>query len=389
MAIRRLIIIVLGTLLAGMSVSAQTAGERLAFVSLTRSGNNPLATVQVYDFASGSVINVSDTQYDSVDELTWSADGRLAFVGRRNYNDFSVQIWNGELTTVAEGAANYSDLTWSADGRLAFVGWRADGSNVLLWDGTALNPICSPSSKCSQPAWSGDGRLAYTSPDGAVYNFPCGDCDSPPAQPSGIVVWDAGKTITVVDPLATGSSARAPRWLDDGRLLFTLSDGEQSTLTAWDGDTLTPLTSAPPGAAFWSVDGNLATLSSPYGAGMINLDVKFNALSEPSAPWSSVLEGAGFVNGVTWSRDGRLSFSTEIDGDYGVFVFDGTNVISVAKDLGAYDESPAWSADGRLAFVSDRDNDFDLYVWDGQQASRLIALPDTDEDKPVWWMPSS
>ena len=320
--------------------------------------------------------------------LTWSADGRLAFVGRRDYFDYSVHVWTGELLTIAQGAANYSDLTWSADGRLAFVGWREDGGgDVLMWDGDSVQTICTLPSKCSQPAWSTDGRLAFTSPDGAVYNFPCGDCDPPPADPSGIVVWDAGETVTVVDPAATGSSARNSRWLADGRLMFTLSAEGHSTLTAWDGSTLTSLRPSPYGAYFWSEDGNLALLSSPYGAGMINVDVIYDVLTDPSAASVSVAEGLGSVGNLSWSRDGRLAFASEIDGDYGVFVWDGSSLIAAAQDY-AYDKDPAWSAAGRLAFVSDRsDGQFDVYVWDGNEATRLIALPETEESNPVWWMP--
>jgi WD40-like Beta Propeller Repeat len=375
-----------GVLLALMPVSAQAAGERIAFVSHMGRGNNLRTTAQIYDFDSGVLTDVGDMQFKDVSDLSWSADGRLAFIGLSDDFEYAVYVWSGERIAITQGAYSYSDLTWNADGRLAFVGWNEDNvGDVLLWDGETLNTLCT---KCSQPAWNVDGRLAFTSPDGAVYNFPCGDCGPlPPEDPSGIVVWDQGKTIAVVDPLTTGNSARSPRWLADGRLMFTLEDGDNRTLTAWDGSAMTPLRPAPAGTYYWSMDGNLALVSSPYGAGMINVDVMLHPLTDLNAASTSLVESAGAVDSVSWSHDGRLTFASDIDGKYAVYVWDGTNLIPVEPDLSYY-KSPAWSADNRLAFVSDRDGaSFDIYIWDGTTATRLIDLPDTDEDNPVWWTP--
>ena len=365
-----------------LPIRAQSAGDLLAFVSYAHyDSTNQNGVVQVYDFAMNTLTPVTDIPLKVVSSLAWSGDRRLAFVGMRDFYDYAVYVWDGDLHVIAENEDGYGSLTWSSDGRLAFV--TVDGENrfINLWQDDMITPLCSTPVGCDSPAWSADSRLAYILyPQGVTPAFQCGDCSPVPTPlPSGIVVGGSAGVVTITAP--RNGSGSAPIWLPDGRLAFT----NAGQLMAWDESTISTVRSVGSGYFVWDY-GNLAIVSSPYGAGMVNLAAWRDVLDPQSNP-VSLVEDAGYVKDVTWSADGHLAFDASTSDGYPLYVWDGQDLITVTAD-GVYNgSSPAWSADGRLAFVSAVGMHYDIYLWDGHESSLLVELPNTDETDPVWWLP--
>ena len=73
----------------------------------------------------------------------------------------------------------------------------------------------------------------------------------------------------------------------------------------------------------------------------------------------------------------EIAFVSARDGNDGIYVMnpDGTNVVKITKNAGAYYDFPDWSPDGKkIAFVSDREGNTEIYVMnaDGTNVVNLI-----------------
>jgi TolB protein len=89
-----------------------------------------------------------------------------------------------------------------------------------------------------------------------------------------------------------------------------------------------------------------------------------------------------------WSTDGKIAFTTRVDGWWEVFVLDTNGDLPTQlTDFGADSWSLAWSPDGRsLAFVSNVTGDDEIYLVTLEDAApvNLTKRPDANEFLPVW-----
>ncbi|MBI5294047.1 MAG: PD40 domain-containing protein [Chloroflexi bacterium] len=79
---------------------------------------------------------------------------------------------------------------------------------------------------------------------------------------------------------------------------------------------------------------------------------------------------------ATWGNDGKLAFTeyfTPNGNASEVFVWDGKDVFSLSQNPS---KSPAWSKDGKLAFLSNQNGEYNIFVWDG--VSKTNDMPDIE-----------
>lgn len=90
----------------------------------------------------------------------------------------------------------------------------------------------------------------------------------------------------------------------------------------------------------------------------------------------------------SWSPDGRrIAFSSDKAGAKDIYVInaDGSGLTRLTRDS-SWNEHPMWSPDGkRIAFRSDRSGNWDIYVMntDGSRQARLTTSA-SEEDNPAW-----
>jgi|GEM_PF-1472278 len=85
--------------------------------------------------------------------------------------------------------------------------------------------------------------------------------------------------------------------------------------------------------------------------------------------------------------EGRIAFSSNLDGDFEIFVMDadGSNVTQLT-DNESLDWHPAWSPDGsHIAFFSNRDRDSDIFVMDADGGNQVqLTFNGSTDECPVW-----
>lgn len=177
----------------------------------------------------------------------------------------------------------------------------------------------------------------------------------------------------VVTPLATSpkglSHEESPAWSPDGkRFAFTSTyQGNQDVyMASIDGGEWTRLTddAATDAHPAWSPDGKTIAFATSRWS---NFEI---ALVNPDGENLRRLTTAtGLDDYPCWSPSGKhLAWTSNRDGNLEIYL---QAVSDTGEPLGepvnvtqsdALDNFPAWTPDGRLSFISDRDDGFDLYV---------------------------
>lgn len=248
---------------------------------------------------------------------------------------------------------------WSPDGRqLAFA--RLEGSALLLYvraaEGSAERRLTDRHDSEYDAVWTPDGRrlvfsLVATSPNQ-------GDLDVYTIAADGTDLRPVAKTMAAL------SHEESPSVSPDGRqVAFTsTSEGNQELYVASiDGGPRRRLTDDPALDVHpaWSPDGRrIAFATDRWGDFEIAvLDLENNAVTR-------LTESRGLDDYPAWSPDGaELAFTSNRDGNFEVYrlrLADGA-VANLTRHEGI-DNFPCWRADGRLTWVSDRDGGFDVYL---------------------------
>jgi len=166
-------------------------GSRLAYTTFTSGSYGQPGSqtdVAIYDFTSGTEINLTKTGKDSYP--VWSPDGsRIAFLSMRSTTSPGQRIWimNADGSHAREIAGpsgapddvNWGDLAWSSSDWILFVTAqnidgcfktrldkiRPDGSQrTKVTDGGAnCTPVGMEQSGDADPGFSADGRTIYSS----------------------------------------------------------------------------------------------------------------------------------------------------------------------------------------------------------------------------------
>jgi len=247
----------------------------------------------------------------------WSPDGtRLVFARHEGETIFlhELNVADGAERRLTVRDAPEYDAVWSPDGRrLAFSQISLSGSqgdvDVALIDGAGvLTPFAVTEGKLSHqewPAWSPDGaRLAFTS------------------------TWSENQDIYTA----------------------SLDGGDRRQLTNHIGTD---------GHAAWTADGAEIVFASDRWGGL-----EIAAVPAEGGDVRRLTTSPGLDDYPAPSPDGRrIAFVSNRDGDYEIYVMaaDGGNPINVSRSPGI-DTYPTWTPDGRLTFVSQREDEFDIYV---------------------------
>lgn len=254
--------------------------------------------------------------------------------------------------------------SWSPDGRHVVFA-RHQGATIFLFQRTLETGAEERLTKSEFPEFD-----AVYSPDGKqlLYAFDQASPNQGDINVHRISLEDRA-TALVAGNRNGLSHEESPTWSPDGqRYAFTsTADGNQEVYVGhFDREERRRLTddAATDAHPAWSPDGKtIAFATSRWG----NFEI---ALIEPDGNGLRRLtEAVGLDDYPAWSPDGRqLAWTSNRDGQLEIYVqrFTATGepigqALNVTADE-AIDNFPAWTPDGRLSFVSDRDGGFELYV---------------------------
>jgi TolB protein len=248
---------------------------------------------------------------------------------------------------------------WSPDGKqVVFSRHRGDkiGLVVINADGSDEKPISNGKLPQYDACWSPDGkRLVFT-------HVP----QSPGQGNLEVYLCEAdGSDLKKVAGDVKGlSHEEYPAWSPDGtRIAYSSTfEGNQEIYTVdVEGKHRVRLTSDPAFDAHpaWSPDGKrIAFATSRWG------DFEIALMDSDGGNVTRLTESRGLDDYPVFSPDGtRIACTSNRDGNYEIYVMnaDGSGAVNATQNA-ALDHFPAWTPDGRLSFVSNRDDEFDLYV---------------------------
>jgi len=162
------------------------------------------------------------------------------------------------------------------------------------------------------------------------------------------------------------SHEESPCWSPDGqRIAFTSTrHGNQELYVAGqDGKDPVRLTSHPAIDAHpsWSPDGKqIAFATNTWG------DLEIALIRPDGTGLRRLTNSRGLDDYPAWSPDGRwIAFTSNRDRNLEIYVYEVSSgsTENVTRQP-SIDNFPAWTADGQLSFISNRDSGFDIYVTD-------------------------
>jgi hypothetical protein len=267
--------------------------------------------------------NISQNERADFEPL-WSPDGRLAWVGRDSARGEAVYVWDGVGVTVAGRAAAIQNgsLHWSADGRLRWVGLNGMSGAISVWDGEVIATTPLDVTTLVSLSWSPGGKLAWISRNAhderSLYMLDTTDSSRPVLLHRG--TWISDRVV----------------WSSDERLAWgEWVSAEQFNIVIW-------------------ADGQRTRLPT-----------------------------SGFIYSLAWSGTGQLVWVDAARAPIGVLrVWDGRETFVIDDDVRQLSQ-PTWSRAGRLAWSTARTQGWTVYVWDGQEAQR-VSPPTQDALAPSW-----
>jgi len=348
----------------------------------------------------GGPVRVLGTGERTIRWIAWLPDSRRIAVRERTF-DRSRHAWavldrvTGERAPLwpdpAAGAPDpeaLDQLGWSADGRVAGVEATPEGTRIVeLGPDGARVRVAAEGPGLSHPAWHPDGRLACLAADavGPRIRLPCGEPASDPLEGrpayGPFAFTPDGRTIVYATPdpdgfldlwakpLDVGEPVRLTRFARDayaptvdarGRVLFKVQD-YRTTLAAAPaaGGPAEPLTTFQSETPTWSPDGERIAFT--FGAWRhVTDDVRYPDIAQDlgvvrvsgapaDAPHRVVRRSPSEDQGMGWSPDGRwIAFHTHLDGDdIWLARADGAGEPGRISREGSETGWPRWSPDGR------------------------------------------
>jgi hypothetical protein len=91
---------------------------------------------------------------------------------------------------------------------------------------------------------------------------------------------------------------------------------------------------------------------------------------------SEIYQFENYISEFTWGPNHQLAF-TQFDSNDDpseIFIWDGSQVVSVSQNPSGVDRFSNWNEKGQLAFLSERNGEYDIFVWDG--LSKKAGIPD-------------
>jgi hypothetical protein len=178
------------------------------------------------------------------------------------------------------------------------------------------------------------GKVAFTKPDENDKNIYVYDPATPSTSPINITL-----NASTLDYLKS--------WSPDGRYLAFVTDQDDKTQTlhVWDGKTIQDITP------------------------------RNEELGKPN--WFY----------TTWSQDGRLAITVmyvwsgkddaPLNPPPEIFIWDGLKTMNLSQNPKGWDQSVSWSKSGKLMFILRIDGEYGLYIWDGMSFTK--GIPDADK----------
>lgn len=290
--------------------------DRLAFSS-SRDGNHEIYVLD-YPFANEVPIKITDDTSTQHFPTAWSQDGQYLAYGSIQDNGTMLSIWDGKNSfQISDSPESIHDITWGPDGRLAFTiiytyshsnPAEGDDSEVFIWDGDKTVSLSqNPTGSDRDPAWNEDGKLAFFSERAGNYD---------------IYVWDGVSTINGEPDKSTYTNIAAsltdyysyPVWSNTGSLTFgAVGTGDTHTqIYEWDGKVAKNISQNADhhnGGQHWRNDGYWSFSTYFSGEDLVYIrDEKNNT--------QFISEG----HGVRWSESGYFIFCHRtITGSYWSF----------------------------------------------------------------------
>ena len=346
-------------------------------------------TARIWDFETGTQLHVLSSSKGDVNEVRWSADGRML----AGACDSFARVWDADrgeevcafqVTTAAGSAEQINCVAWSPDGSQLATGSYDD--MVRVWDaatGEQVHLLQGHEGNVTGVDWSACGRMLAS-------------C----AEDQTVRVWDAQTGDAAGVLVGHAAPVSAVRWSPDSRRLA--SAGGDQIVRLWDVDEGKQIRAMKGGhtqwidGVAWSPEGKRVTTAGRDGVvGIWDVTIDLTDASEEThAP-----EGhTASVRSVAWSPDGTALLSAGSDfhaDDETLRVWDAVkgHCLRVLKghEKGGYAGLMActWSPDGtRLASAS---FDYSLRVWDACTGDCLHTFT-TEEGLGMYsssWSPDS
>jgi TolB protein len=206
---------------------------------------------------------------------------------------------------------------------------------------------------------------AVWSPDGARLAF---SFDKTAPNQGDIEVYTVTSDGKNLQPVAKSegklSHEEWPAWSPDGKWIAytsTRDDNQELYLAGPDGSEKRRLTNDPALDAHpsWSPDNRrIAFATDRWG------DLELAVLDVDSGQVTRLTESPGLDDYPAWSPDGRsIAFTSNRDRNLEIYTIDadGGNPRSITRSP-SLENFPTWTPDGRLTFISNRDGGFEVYV---------------------------